>query len=457
MRTFVVFTFVLLLAWTASAATLNVEVSRQGFTGPVQVAVAPRVDGEPPEWSATKTLPAGKSTVRFDGLAAGLYVVLASGPEPLQRLSAKANLGSEGSTLRLVIPRSKTVLRTTLGGEPLTRAEIVLTHDELRWQTDVETGQDGRFAGALWEPGVYIASVRRERTSGPHNVEVWLAPEPVTVDVPDRHVTGRVLAGGKPLAGAIVDLRSETSQSTRTVRTQSDPDGRFEFFGVREGALTLTARAPSYLDSDPAAFELHGAKARHSIDVELTRGQPRAVRVVDTRGTAIAGVTLIASCDGHVKSTSVTNAEGEADVALPGGASCAIYALPKEGSIAVGRPEGPGPLLIRVPEGASSLRLALKSEAGEPFSAMSLLMRIDGVVVPPAVARRLGSHGFSLVTDEEGSLSLQRIPRGTYDFWPYRTGPEGQMLYETATEFDAPISVKVLTGENNATVRFRTR
>ncbi len=61
------------------------------------------------------------------------------------------------------------------------------------------------------------------------------------------------------------------------------------------------------------------------------------------------------------------------------------------------------------------------------------------------------------MTNEEGSLSLERIPPGTYDFWPHRTTAEGQMLYETATEFDAPISLTVLTGENNATVRFQAR
>jgi hypothetical protein len=457
MRTLFVVAFVLLLDPIASAATLEVEVSRQGFTGPIQMAVAPRVDGKPPQWSVTKTLPAGKSAVSFDGLTAGLYVVLASGPQPLQRLSAKANLGTAGSTLRLVIPRSKTALRATLAGQPLAGAEIALTHNELRWHTELETGDDGRFAGELWEPGVYTAGVRRDRTSAPHSVDVSLSPRPLTIDVPDRHVTGRVLAGGKPLAGAIVNLRSEDSQSTRTVRTQSAPDGRFEFFGVREGALTLTARAPSYLDSDAATFELRGAPAQHSIDVELTRGAPRAVRVVDTRGAAIAGATLIASCDGHVKSTSVTDAEGRANVALPGAAACAVYALPKEGSIALEPVKGSEPLLIRVPEGASSLRLALKSDAGEPFSAMNLLMRIDGVVVPPAISRLIGSRGFLLVTNEEGSISLQRIPRGTYEFWPYRTSAEGQMIYETATEFDAPISVKVLTGENNATIRFQAR
>ena len=265
------------------------------------------------------------------------------------------------------------------------------------------------------------------------------------------------LAGGKPLAGAAVHLRSENSESIHTVGTQSGPDGRFELFGVREGALTLTARAPSYLDSDAVTFELRGAPVLHSVDVELTRGEPRAVRVVGTHDTPIAGATLMTSCDGHVKSTAVTDAEGRTDVALPAGGTCAIYVLPKEGSLAVQPVEGSGPLLIRVPEGASTLRLALKSEAGDPFPDISLLMRIDGVPVPPAIARLLGSHGLLLMTDEEGSVTLQHIPRGIYEFWPYRSSAEGQMLYETATEFAAPISVNVMKGENNATVRLKAR
>ncbi|HEY0142162.1 MAG TPA: carboxypeptidase-like regulatory domain-containing protein [Thermoanaerobaculia bacterium] len=458
MRTFCVLAFVLVLAATASAATLHVAIDRQGFAGPIQMAVAPRVDGKPPEWSATKTLAAGKSAVTFDGLAEGLYVVLASGPRPLQRLSAKANLAADATTLRLVIPRSKTVLRASLAGKPLARAGIALTHGELRWHTELETGDDGRFAGELWEPGGYTANVTRDRTSAPHRVDVAITSKPLTIDVPDRHVRGRVVtADGTPLAGAIVNLRSEDHQGTLSVRTRSADDGRFEFFGVREADHTLTARAPSYLDSDATRFELRGAPAQRSIDVALTRGEPRAVRVVDTRGGPITGATLVTSCDGHVKSTAVTNTLGSADVAVPGGTSCAIYVLPKEGSLAVQRVHGSEPLLIRVPDGSSSLRLALQTDTGEPFSGMRLLMRIDGLVVAPEIARLLGSRGFSLVTNDEGSLSLQRIPAGTYEFWPYRTAAEGQMLYETAMEFAAPIALTVMTGENNATIRFQAR
>jgi hypothetical protein len=34
-------------------------------------------------------------------------------------------------------------------------------------------------------------------------------------------------------------------------------------------------------------------------------------------------------------------------------------------------------------------------------------------------------------------------PISEYAFWPYRTTIEGQILHETAMEFDAPISLTV--------------
>ncbi|HEV7767044.1 MAG TPA: carboxypeptidase regulatory-like domain-containing protein [Thermoanaerobaculia bacterium] len=449
---------VLLLALSADAATLTVEVNRNGFSGPIEVAVAPRVEGNPPVWSMKETLPAGKSSVAFADLGSGLYIVIARGPQPLQRLSAKANVGAKGGAIRLVIPKSKASVRTKLAGQPLADAEVTLTHDELRWDMQLETDDKGRFEGALWEPGVYTAAVRKDRAAAPHYVDVTFAAEPVIIDVPDRHVSGHVMDdAGKPLAGALVMLQTESNQSTLTVRTTSALDGAFTFFGVREGAHSLSARAPSYVHSDASVFELRGASAKHSADLRLTRGTQRAVRVIDERGGPIANATLYTACNGYIKSTLTTDADGRANVAVPASAACAIYALPKEGSIAVGRIEGTERIVIRVPDGSSSLRLALKSEAGAAFSDLWLLMRVDGMVVPPPIARILGARGFSLVTDDEGTISLAHIPPGTYEFWPYRNEAEGRMIYEVAGEFAAPISVNVTTGENEATVKFKAR
>jgi hypothetical protein len=63
------------------------------------------------------------------------------------------------------------------------------------------------------------------------------------------------------------------------------------------------------------------------------------------------------------------------------------------------------------------LKLALKSEGGDAFSDLWLLMRIDGMVVPPAIARQLATRGLSLVTNAERRVSLEHIPPGTYEFW----------------------------------------
>lgn len=447
----------LIVSVAASAAELQVAVKRNGFAGPVEVAIAPRVEGRIPEWSAAKTLAAGKSAVTFTGLDTGLYLVLLSGTQPLQRLSAKANVGADGATLRFVLPKTKTSLRVMLAGQPLAGAGVELTHDELRWSMKLETGGDGRFAGALWEPGLYTASVRRS-SSAPHQVDVMLSPQALTIDVPDRTVTGRVIGDdGEPVANALVALKSQNEVSTLTMRTTSGSDGTFEFFGVREGVHSLSARASSYVNSDAVSFELHGAPAHQKVELTLTHGAHRTVRVVDERGHPIAGATLFTACDGHVKSTAHTNAEGRAEVAVPESGSCAIYALPKEGSIAVGSVAKSQPLLLRVRDGSSSLRLALRSELGDPFSDLWLLMSIDGTVIPPAIAQQLVTRGFSLRTDAAGSIALAHIPPGTYEFWPYRTDAEGQRIYEVADGFAAPISVNVVTGENSATVKFQAR
>jgi len=457
MRRLIALPFALLWMSSAIAATLKVEVVRNGFAGPVQVAVAPRADGATPDWMATKTVAPDESIAAFEGLREGLYTVLASGADPMQRLSAKANVGAEGSALRFIVPKSALSMRVTTAGEPIPRSKVAFTHEELRWVMEVELDDAGFFEGPLWEPGLYTAQIWRDPTAAPHITEVTLSPVAMVIAVPDRHITGRVLGDdGRPVGGAHVHLRSESGKTTLSLRTRSAPDGRFAFFGVRQGGHSVTARAPAYLDSDTAAFELR-TEQEQAIDLQLTRGKPRTVRVVDSRGGGVAEASLFTTCDGYLKSTATTGAEGRAEIAMPHSSGCLVFAFPSGGSIAMGRPVGAEALEIRVPPGSSSLRLALKSEAGQAFADLWLLMRVNGAVVPPAIARQLSTRGLTLMTDSEGSVSLANIPPGTYEFWPYRTEAEGRMLFDVAGDIEAPITLNVVTGENHATVRFKAR
>jgi hypothetical protein len=257
----------------------------------------PCEDRKTAHWKRTATFREGRSfrsgspewsVATFTGLDKGLYIVLLRGPQPLQRLSAKANVGAAGVTLRFAIPKTETSLRITLPRKAFAGGGVELTHDELRWSTKLETGGDGRCAGALWEPGLYTASVRRN-SSVPHQVDVMLSPQALTIDVPDRTVTGRVIGDdGEPIANALVALKSENEISALTLRTTSGADGRFEFFGMREGAHSLSARASSYVNSDAVSFELHGAPAHRNVELTLAHGARRTVRVVDERGHPIA-------------------------------------------------------------------------------------------------------------------------------------------------------------------------
>lgn len=447
----------LALSLSATAADLQVAVKRNGFAGPIDVALAPRVENRIPVWSATKKLAPGASNATFTGLDEGLYVVLLQGAKPTERLSGRVNVGTAGATLRLEIPNTKTSLRVLLAGKPLANAGVELTHDELRWSIHLETDADGRFAGALWEPGMYTASIRRGNFA-PHQRDVMLSPQALTIDVPDRTVTGRVVDDdGQPVANALVALKSQNEESTLTLRMTTGEDGRFEFFGVREGTHALSTRVPSYVDSDAIRFELHGPSAHKSVDLAVTHGAPRMVRVVDERGQPIVAASLLTACDGNVKSTTYTDDEGRARVAVPESASCAVYALPKEGSFAVARITKEQPLVLRVRDGSSSLRLALESDRGDSFADVWLLMSIDGTVIPPAVTRQLLTRGLKLRTDANGSIALAHIPPGTYEFWPYRSDVEGQRIYEVADGFAAPISVNVVNGPNSAKVRFQAR
>jgi hypothetical protein len=90
-----------------------------------------------------------------------------------------------------------------------------------------------------------------------------------------------------------------------------------------------------------------------------------------------------------------------------------------------------------------------------PFS---LLMRFDGVVVPPEIADALAStQGLNLAKGEGPDVRLEKIPGGLYEFWPYRTSEEAEAILSIADGVGAPIQIDVRTGDNSVAVQFAAR
>jgi hypothetical protein len=445
----------LLLATTLAAGTLRVEIDRNGVAGPLDVAVGTREETAAPKWIATRTLTAKQSSASFEELQPGLFTVLVRGAQPLQCISTPISVGNSPVTTRLKIPRNVLTLQVLLGGKPLPNASLSLQHDALLWTTEVETDPRGTFKGESWESARFLGKVWRDRSTAGHVIDVLL-PErgSLTIDVPDRHVRGRVVdEQGDVIPEAVVILRTATGDVTQSLRTSTRPDGTFEFFGVEAGAQILSARAPSHLNSDALTFELASDSQTREVELKLAYGEQRELKVVDAHGEAIAGATLVAACGGNVKSTAVTNHTGSAPLATPQGVRCSFYALPREGSLAAIHTQG----TVRVPAAVSSLRLQLLTDSNEPLGDVSLLMRVNGEMIPPAVGRQFALRGFDLTTGEDGTMSLARIPSGTYEFWPYRGEAEGLMLYELAGDMAAPITLTVKTGENEARIKLRKR
>jgi len=89
---------------------------------------------------------------------------------------------------------------------------------------------------------------------------------------------------------------------------------------------------------------------------------------------------------------------------------------------------------------------------------LSLLMRYNGELLPPDIAHLLESQqGQALTTDESGVARLAHIPPGVYEFWPYTADSEAEAVLASMSTMAAPIVVNVITGENEAVVRFQKR
>src|SRR5258706_15493215 len=79
----------LALSLPAAGATVRVHVHRGAFTGPIELELSPVRENRPFQPVASQRLAEGANDAVFASVAAGSYIVLAAGPQPLQRAVAK--------------------------------------------------------------------------------------------------------------------------------------------------------------------------------------------------------------------------------------------------------------------------------------------------------------------------------------------------------------------------------
>jgi hypothetical protein len=447
----------------ARAGSIRITVERNAFDAPLEFSAGIPDEAGPTKWIAHKRLDKG-NTLTFDDLDAGSYVILAAGPQPLERIAKRVNVGA-GDRRDVAIPIHFLLAhgRLTMGGKPLARVAIRFDNSDNRWDTTVTTDDAGEISTPAWETGAFTLSIRGANMHAPIIRNVTLDGRGMAdfkIDIPERRVRGRVVdVDGVPVANTLVSLRTQTETFAPTVRMITGPDGEFEFNGVYAGKQTLRLRPDAFLQPDPLSFPMAEGDRLHEETVTLKRGSDREVRVFGRDGNPVPRAAVVVASGDRIRASSVTDISGRARISAPSDGPSILYVFPKEGSL-VARRLGSEESSVRidVPPPNASIVIATLTTDGEAVPNVELLMRYNGEVLPPDVSHELErQQGLYFTTDQSGAAHLRHLPAGTYEFWPYRSEHEAELLLASASGFAAPIVVNAVTGENKVTVRFRKK
>lgn len=213
-------------------------------------------------------------------------------------------------------------------------------------------------------------------------------------------VTGRIVADGKPAAGASVTFASRLSESSRW-RVLADGRGEYTIEGVTPGDYTVYAQALS-LSKD---VEAHVDAASQRVDITMNELVVTG-RVIDVKGVGIsdAAVTMLRGIGQHASGETKTTATG--DFVFRTTATPPVEIAIAKGGYATARRMIDGtsstPLLVTLGETAGARVRLVDAARGTTLHGYTAVRDQDGIEVPPAQQEQ-----------PDGSVLLS-LPAGQY-------------------------------------------
>ena len=277
---------------------------------------------------------------RFDGLAAGTYLVLAITAGEEARHSIDSRMESlvlaevelaEGEPRALTLRddglRPVTVRgRVTRGGQPLEDARVGFVRDgglPFESEDGEETNRRGEFRAKLLRPGLTLFVIAPPPGAGERAVRSVVVPAVedflLEIALPAARIAGRVLdPEGAPATEVVVHLWPlapgplASFAPTRPMSAEA-PLGTFAFEGLADGAYRLQATSAAG-GSATADIAVAGADPSE-VELRLGAGFARTVRAVDPHGAPVAGARIWVLADGAglgPDAQATTDAEGRA-------------------------------------------------------------------------------------------------------------------------------------------------
>jgi protocatechuate 3,4-dioxygenase beta subunit len=131
-------------------------------------------------------------------------------------------------------------------------------------------------------------------------------------------ISGRVTAGGEPVAGAGVRQASQQMQQMQQISggVITDADGLYKLDGISEGDRLIQFEKSGFVTAQKPVEMKAGNDVR--LDVELDRGHELRGRVVDRSGSGVAGVYVDASAPGERRNSNMNVTDGDGAFVVAG-------------------------------------------------------------------------------------------------------------------------------------------
>ncbi|MBX7116145.1 MAG: carboxypeptidase-like regulatory domain-containing protein [Myxococcaceae bacterium] len=268
----------------------------------------PRIDlltagGEP---VSSLTVARG-AVAHFGPIGMGQYWLRASA-EGFESVQSPVKVDGPETAVVLTLKRATVLSGRVLDeyGRPTPGISVLVTPTG----DSVLADSQGRFVAPVPSPGLYELQAHHSDWGG-GSLKVTAPKSGVELHLePRAGVEITVMADGRRVEGASVVLFIQEQGNFRNDRL-SGTDGVVTMRGMPAGTYTLIAAHPEYLPSQRQTLELKEGELQH-VTVQLSRGAAVTGVVVDTAGTAVAGVAVVASPRGAEPAT--TDALGRFEI-----------------------------------------------------------------------------------------------------------------------------------------------